>query len=55
MSSSDGGGSAANISGSSGLASDKTTPANAGVGAEKPGMLDSKGAWTLEYHNSVRY
>lgn len=50
MSSSDGGGSNANISGSSGLASAKTTPANAGVGAEKPGLLDAKGGRVPESH-----
>jgi len=37
-------GQGANISGSSGLASDKTTPANAGVGAPKPGIFDKGGA-----------
>ena len=40
MSSSDssGGNSGANITGSSGLASDKKTPANAGIGENKPGV-----------------
>lgn len=55
MSSQDGpgGNSSANITGSSGLASDKTTPANAGVGAEKPGLFDSKGMFSTTSRTPV--